>query len=99
MNNSKKRQKGKSLQPVKCSEEEWQKESKRLNSYSKEDVENLIEWLRDAEQIPKEGESIDDFIKRTGWTLEEENKIRKWDGLPLLKNEEEYRRLLEDKQK
>jgi len=92
-----KKQEEKLLQPVKWSEEEWQEEVKKLNRYSKEDEENLIQWLEDAEQIPEEGESIDDFIKRTGWTLKRENNLRKMNGLPPLKDEGEYRRLLKEK--
>jgi hypothetical protein len=60
-------------------------------------AESLVGWLRDAEQIPEEGESVDEFVKRTGWTLEKENYWRKIDGLPLLKNEEEYRKLFIEK--
>jgi len=63
---------------------------------SEEKQDSLIDWLRDSEQIPEEGESIDEFIERTSWTLEEENKWREIDGLPLLKSEEEYRKLLEE---
>jgi len=60
---------------------------------------DLVNWLQDAEQIPEEGETTDEFIKRTNWTLEEENYWRKIDGMPALKDEQEYRNLLNNKQK
>lgn len=60
----------------------------KLNELSHKNPEPLIKWLRDSEQIPGEGESIDEFIKRTNWTLGEENEWRKIDGLPPLKSEE-----------
>jgi len=68
---------------------------KIFNKESQEKPDPLVDWLRDSEQIPEEGESVDEFIKRTGWTLEEENKWRKIDGLKPLTNKEEYRDLFD----
>jgi len=63
----------------------------------KKDAEKkLVQWLRDAEQIPEEGESVDEFIERTGWTLEKENESRKSSGQPALNSVEEYRKLFEE---
>ncbi|MDD5489241.1 MAG: hypothetical protein PHP25_00980 [Candidatus Moranbacteria bacterium] len=62
-------------------------------------TQDLTGYLVEAEQIPEEGESADDFMKRTKWTLEKENYWRKVNGMPLLKSEQEYRNLLEDKLK
>jgi len=75
--------------------ERFQEEVKKLNELSRKNPQPLIDWLEEAEQIPEEGESVDEFIKRTDWTLEKENEWRKVDGLPLLKSEEEYRKLFE----
>lgn len=74
-------------------EKEHQLFVQKLNELSRKNPQPLIDWLEAAEQIPEEGESIDEFIKRTSWTLEEENYWRKIGGLPLLKSEEEYRKL------
>jgi len=57
---------------------------------------SLYDYLVDCEQIPEEGESVDEFLERTNWTLEEENKWRKIDGLPPLKSKEEYKELFEE---
>ena len=61
-----------------------------------ENPQYLIDWLRDSEQIPEEGESVEEFLERTDWTLEEENKWRKIDGLPPLKSKEEYKKLFKE---
>jgi len=79
------------------SAKEFHKRVERLNELSRKNPEPLMRWLRDTEQIPEEGESIDDFIERTNWTLEEDNKWRKINGSPLLKSEEEYRKLFVEK--
>lgn len=77
--------------------EDFEKETKKLNELSRKNPEPLIRWLEDAEQIPEEGESIDEFIKRTNWTLKGENEWRRIDGLPSLKSKEEYQKLFEEK--
>jgi hypothetical protein len=76
-------------------EQRHQEFVKKLNELSYKNPRPLTDWLEDAKQIPEKGESIDDFIERTGWTLEKENEFREIDGLSPLKSKEEYRRLFE----
>jgi hypothetical protein len=83
----------KPLQKERQSKEE---KTRVLNRLSRENPRALEDWLEDSEQIPENGESVDEFIKRTNWTLKEENYWREANGLSLLKNEAEYRKLLEE---
>jgi len=59
----------------------------------------LIQWLRNAEQIPEKRESVNEFIERTGWTLKNENEWRKISGLRPLKSKREYHKLFEEQSK
>lgn len=82
------------LSPIK---DDSNKATQKNNDYDQKHPEVLIKWLRDSEQIPEEGESVDEFIKRTGWTLEEENRQRKTSGSSPLKSVDEYKRRFVEK--